>query len=89
VQWGCSIEQEYATYLSLLVELSSTLLALLLLRLALLKESLWDEDVVLGWYASVIQVRTVGLQICTPSRELLHSGILNWRYVLDIDIFNR
>lgn len=37
------------TYSTLLGELSLALLASLLLRLALLEESLWDEDLLLGW----------------------------------------
>jgi hypothetical protein len=40
--------------LLLLLELSKALLAGLLLRLALLEESLWDEDLLLGWDATVV-----------------------------------
>lgn len=41
-------------YLLLLLELGSAGLTLLLLRLALLQEGLWDEDVILAWDASAI-----------------------------------
>ena len=40
--WGCA-------YSALLLELGSPVLALLLLRLALLQERLWWEDLGLGW----------------------------------------
>lgn len=38
----------------LLLELSSSLLSSLLLRLALLKKGLWDEDVLLGRDGAII-----------------------------------
>ena len=69
-------------YLALLLEVSGLLLTLLLLTLALLEQSLWDENVVLG------RDRTVAEKTCQnrgcfvfylPSRELQHSGILGWR----------
>jgi hypothetical protein len=47
-------------YLLLLLDLRSAGLTLLLLGLALLQESLWDEDVILGGDASAIGVRTAG-----------------------------
>ena len=41
-------------YLLLLLDLGGAGFTLLLLRLALLQEGLWDEDVILGWDASVM-----------------------------------
>lgn len=44
------------TYSLLLGELGLLLLAGLLLRLALLEESLWDEDLLLGWDGTALLV---------------------------------
>lgn len=41
-------------YLLLLLDLGGASLTLLLLRLALLQEGLWDKNVILGWDASAI-----------------------------------
>ena len=46
-------DKKYATDLSALLELSSSLLTSLLLRLALLEEGLWDEDLVDGWNGTI------------------------------------
>jgi hypothetical protein len=46
-----SHKEKICTNLLLLLKLSGALLASLLLRLALLEESLWDEDLLLGWHA--------------------------------------
>lgn len=46
-------EIKSTTNLLLLLKLGGTLLSSLLLALALLQESLRDEDLVGGWYASV------------------------------------
>lgn len=44
------------TYSLLLGELGLLLLTSLLLRLALLEESLWDEDLLLGWDGTTLLV---------------------------------
>ena len=44
------------TYSLLLGELGLLLLAGLLLRLALLEESLWDEDLLLGWDGTALVI---------------------------------
>lgn len=44
------------TYSLLLGELGLLLLAGLLLRLALLEESLWDKDLLLGWDGTALLV---------------------------------
>jgi hypothetical protein len=54
------VEKKLRAYLLLLLDLRSAGLTLLLLGLALLQESLWDEDVILGGDASAIGVRTAG-----------------------------
>lgn len=41
------------SYLALLLEVGGAGLTLLLLALALLQDSLWDEDLVLGWDRAV------------------------------------
>ena len=51
-----SEENRGVTYSLLLGELGLLLLAGLLLRLALLEESLWDEDLLLGWDGTALLV---------------------------------
>jgi hypothetical protein len=63
------------THLSLLLELSSTRFALLLLALALLQKRLGDENIIMGWYAPIIPKKScqnglVNTNVYIPRREL-------------------
>ena len=67
------------SYLTLLLQVSSTALALLLLALALLEKGLWDKDLILGWDRAVRQGQHSGCVGYLSSGEVQHSGILSWR----------
>lgn len=63
------------THLSLLLELSSTRFALLLLALALLQKRLGDEDIIMSWHAPIIPKKScqnglVNTNVYIPRREL-------------------
>ena len=62
-------------YLLLLFTVLGLVGALLLLTLALLEQSLGDQDLVLGWSSTITQRMSVGplMVALPPSEELRHS----------------
>jgi hypothetical protein len=51
---GGIVKNVVLAYLLFLLDLGGAGLTLLLLRLALLQEGLWDQDVILGWDAPAL-----------------------------------